>query len=82
MNILAFINIIIYSWGFVEVAKRLRRGSPALWLRIPAAFICLYVTSIYVLVLFGVITQFEITYYMRWFHLVIASYIILEARHG
>jgi hypothetical protein len=51
-------------------------------MRLLAALICFYGAGVYLMVLFNVIPQSEVTYYMRGFQIVIALYIILEARHG
>lgn len=82
MEALIVANIAIYLWGLYETGRRIKRNSASLWLRIPAAFICGYVALVYIAALTGIISQDEIPVFMRWFHIVIAGYIILEAKHG
>lgn len=63
-------------------ARRIRRDNYRAWLRLPAAFISGYICFVYVIAFFGIIPEMDIRYFMRWFQLVIAAYIVLEARHG
>lgn len=75
-------NIIFYGLALYFTARKIRRDNYRMWIRIPAAFISGYIFIVYLLVVFGIIPEAEVRFFMRWFQLVIASYIILEAKHG
>ncbi|RPH37472.1 hypothetical protein EHM92_02590 [bacterium] len=57
--------------------ENLRRG-----LRISGLFIALYVAVVYGLVILGVIPEFEVRLWMRFFQAVILAYLISEALNG
>lgn len=82
MNFLIVLNVVFFGWAFFSSVKRLRRDNPRLWIRIPALFISGYVCMVYFLVMIHVITESDIPQLMRWFQLVIAAYIVLEAKNG
>jgi len=75
-------NIIFYGLAFYLTARKIRRDNYRMWMRIPAAFLSGYIFLVYSLVILGIIPDESVRYFMRWFQLVIAAYIILEAKHG
>jgi len=75
-------NIIFYGLAFYFTARKIRRDNYRMWMRIPAAFVSGYIFLVYLLVIVGIIPEDNVRYFMRWFQLVIAAYIMLEARHG
>lgn len=81
MEFLVIPNVLLYLWAFIESVKRTKRTNVRRWLRIPAAAISLYICIVYSLVLFDVIQSFDVPALMRWFQLVIAGYIIAEAKN-
>lgn len=81
-DILILLNVLLFGWAFWETLKRIKRVNVRLWLRVPAAFIAGYIFLVYLLTVLGLIDESNIRYFMRWFQLVIAAYIVLEAKHG
>ena len=82
MDFLIVLNVVFFGWAFYSSAKRIKRDNPRLGLRIPALFISGYICVVYLLVLLRVISETDIPRLMRWFQLVIAAYIVLEAKNG
>lgn len=81
-SFLVVANFIAFGLAFYLTAIRIRRDNARMWIRIPAAFVAGYICFVYLLAIFGVIPDGEVRHFMRWFQLVIAAYIMLEARHG
>ena len=76
-------NIVFFAYSLYVNAQRVKQTNNRAWLRIPAVFISAYICSVYIFVLLGIIDEAIIgRYFMRWFQLVIAAYLIIEARNG
>lgn len=82
MNFLIVLNVLFFGWAFVTSLQRCKRDNLRLWLRIPAVFISGYICLVYFFVMIHVITESDIPSLMRWFQLVVAAYIVLEAKNG
>jgi len=81
-RLLLITNVIMFGWAALASIRKIRRDNVRMWLRIPAAFVAIYICFVYLLASLGIVPQDEIRFFMRWFQLVIAAYIILEAQHG
>jgi len=82
MDFLIVLNVVFFGWALFSSIRQIKRSNPRLGLRIPALFISGYICTVYLLVLFHVISETDIPRLMRWFQLVIAAYIVLEAKNG
>lgn len=77
--LLIILNIIV--WGAALVIATTKIKGVVKWFSIPAAFISLYIFTIYTCSLLGIIPEYEIRLYLRWFNIVIAAYMILRSKH-
>ena len=77
--LLIIANVIV--WGVALVISATKIKGVVKWYSIPAAFISLYIFTIYACSLFGIIPEYEIRFYLRWFNIVIAAYMILRSKH-
>lgn len=79
---LILLNAVLFGWALFESVRRVKRTNTRRWLRVPAAFLAGYIFIVYLSAIVGIIPDAEIRFYMRWLQLVIAGYIVAEAKHG
>lgn len=82
MDFLIVLNVVFWGWALFSSLRRCIKTNPRLWLRIPAVFISGYICVVYLLVLVHALSETDIPVLMRWFQLVIAAYIVVEAKNG
>lgn len=82
MDAWMILNVAVFSLSLWVNLRRTKRGNPRVWLRVTAAFMSLYIASIYLLGAMGIIADIEIRLWMRWFQAAIGVYFIAEAING
>lgn len=82
MDPLIVANVVMFSFAFYASLRKFLNEKRTRLFRLPAVFISGYILSVYALNMIGLVEVMDIRIYMRWFQLVIAAYIMLEARHG
>jgi hypothetical protein len=76
------LNLLVFVIAAWQNARRIKRGNVRNGLRWSALLLCSYIAVIYLLTIIGVIPEYEIRLYMRWFQIPIGIYLITEALNG
>lgn len=83
MDPLILANVACFGWALYETTRKMLWSDyPRKPLRFVASFVSFYFFVIYLLAMVGVIPDIEVRLFLRWFNVVVALYMILEARHG